>query len=622
MIISRRFHLSFFLACLIPAPLGLQAEDKPNILWITSEDNGPEIGCYGDDYSETPNIDALAKEGLRYLHCWSNAPVCAPARTTIITGVYPMATGSQHMRSNVRMPAFMKMYPQFLREAGYYCTNNSKEDYNLEKPGKVWNESSKKAHWKNRDKNQPFFAIFNHTVSHESQLRKRPHDPIHDPAKVSLPAYHPDTPEVRRDWAQYYDKLTEMDARVGANLLELREAGLEDDTIVFYYGDHGSGMPRSKRWPFNSGLHVPLIVRIPEKFKHLAPGDYVPGGTTDRLVSFVDLAPTLLSLIGTQPPEWMHGKAFMGSHEAAPRHWNFGFRGRMDERVDLVRSVTDGRYVYIRHYHPHRPCGQHVAYMFQTPTTRVWHNLFQRGRLNEDQAAFWLRKPSEALFDLESDPDEVNNLADSGPHKAVLQKMRRVQENWAREIRDLGFLAEGEITRRCGDKITPCELGENQKSYDLDRILETAGWASSASNDVLETLRNRLSDPDSGVRYWAAMGFLQRGYSAVNSAKEPLQALLKDESPNVRVIAAEALLANGPENAEAERVLADCANPASHGTAVAIAALNAVDELDEKAANCVAIIKRNEKNKTKFKPRKRLGNYIPRLMEKIRSDLE
>lgn len=298
-------HLLMLILCLnglFTVACAAADDARPNILWITSEDNGPHLGCYGDDYATTPNLDALAERSLLYRNCWSNAPVCAPARTTIISGVYPPATGSQHMRSMVPMPDFMRMYPQILRQAGYYCTNNSKEDYNLAKPDGVWDESSRNAHWKNRQDGQPFFAIFNHTISHESQLRKRPHKAVHDPAGVRVPAYHPDTPEVRQDWAQYYDKLTEMDRLVGRNLKELEEAGLADDTIVMYYGDHGSGMPRNKRWPYSSGLRVPLIVHIPEKFAHLRPDDYQAGGETGRLVSFVDLAPTLLSLAGIEPP--------------------------------------------------------------------------------------------------------------------------------------------------------------------------------------------------------------------------------------------------------------------------------------------------------------------------------
>src|SRR5688572_3538957 len=315
------------LALLLPytARAADEPASRPNILWITSEDNGPHLGCYGDAYATTPHLDALAARSLTYLHCWSNAPVCAPARTAIISGVYPTSTGSEHMRSSVAMPAHMRMYPQILREAGYYCSNNSKEDYNLEKPGKVWDESSPRAHWKNRKPGQPFFAVFNIGVTHESQIRKRPHTHKHDPAKVRVPAYHPDIPEVRQAWAQYYDQLTEMDALAGKHLRELEEAGLADDTIVFYYGDHGPGLPRNKRSACNSGLHVPLIVHVPEKFKHLAPKDYASDAKTKRLVQFVDFAPTLLSLVGLKAPEWMQGRAFMGPHEAAPNEFLHGF---------------------------------------------------------------------------------------------------------------------------------------------------------------------------------------------------------------------------------------------------------------------------------------------------------
>ena len=259
----------------------LTAADKPNILWLTSEDHSPTMGCYGDKVARTPNIDALATKGMLFKKAWSVAPVCAPARTTIISGLYPSSTGGIHMRSMVSMPNGTKMYPEFLREAGYYCTNNSKTDYNLREPAKLWDASSGNASWKNRPKDQPFFAIFNSTKSHESQIRTRPHTQITQPEDIRVPAYHPDTPEVRQDWAQYYDKVSEADADAGKRLKELEEAGLAADTIVFYYADHGSGMPRSKRWPSNSGLHVPFVVYFPEKYKHLAPKEYTAGGQSD-----------------------------------------------------------------------------------------------------------------------------------------------------------------------------------------------------------------------------------------------------------------------------------------------------------------------------------------------------
>src|SRR5262245_14080635 len=398
--------ITLFLAASPRAQAGEAPKRLPNILWITCEDIGPHLGCYGDRYATTPNLDRLAARGLRYRVAWSNAPVCAPARTTIISAMYATSTGSHHMRSMTRLPDDMYMFVVALRRLGYYCTNNVKEDYNLEKTGQVWEESSNKAHWRRRKSGQPFFAVFNFVSTHESQIRRRPHTLVHDPAKVRLPAYHPDTPEVRHDWAQYYDNITTMDQIVGKQLKELEDAGLAKDTIVFFYSDHGSGMPRSKRWPYNSGLHVPLLIDFPDKWKHLAPKDYKPGGTTDRLVAFVDFAPTVLSLAGIKPPDYHQGRAFAGKFEGPPNEYLHGFRGRMDERYDLVRSVRDKRYVFVWNFMPHRIYGQHVSYMFETPTTRVCKRLFDEGKLNKAQARFWRTKPAFELYDLQNDPDE------------------------------------------------------------------------------------------------------------------------------------------------------------------------------------------------------------------------
>lgn len=598
------------------------AADRPNILWITSEDNGPHLGCYGDEYAVTPHLDGLAERGVVYERCWSNAPVCAPARTTIITGVYPTATGAQHMRSNVRMPSFMKMYPQFLREAGYYCTNNSKEDYNLVKPEGVWDDSSRQAHWKNRRPGQPFFAIFNHTISHESQIRNRiPVDRvIHDPARVRVPAYHPDTPEVRKDWAQYYDRLTMMDELVGRNLQELEDAGLADDTIIFYYGDHGSGMPRSKRWPYNSGLHVPLIVLIPEKFRHLRPDDYQPGGRSSRLVSFVDLAPTLLSLIGQKPPEWMQGFAFAGPYDAGPQPFIYGYRGRMDERYDMVRSVTDGRYVYLRHYMPHRIYGQYIDYMFQTPTTRKWKELFDAGKLTAAQSLFWSRKPAEELYDLETDPDEVHNLADSAEHQTALKKLRTAQESLAIRVRDVGFLPEGELHSRAGDG-TPYDIGHDPAAYDLAGIMKVAGQAASGDAAATPALVSRLSDPDSAVRYWAATGLLIRGKAGMQAARSQLHAALQDESPYVRIVAAEALAQYGSADdiQPALAVLAELAPVDRNGIYVSMFALGAIDELDGRAASLVDALKGMPRKDDSIP--QRMGAYVGNLLKKTLRDL-
>ncbi len=598
----------------------------PNILWITCEDTGPQLGCYGDTYAETPNLDRLATRSLRYRNAWSTAPVCAPARTTLITGVYPPSTGSEHMRSLVAMPPFMKMYPQFLREAGYYCSNNSKEDYNLKKPPGVWDDSSAKAHWKNRQPGQPFFAIFNFTITHESQIRRRPHELKHDPAKVRLPAYHPDTPEVRHDWAQYYDNITTMDAQAGKVLQELADAGQADNTIVFFYGDHGSGMPRSKRWPYNSGLHVPLLVHVPEKFKHLAPQDYAPGAGTDRLVGFVDFAPTLLSIAGVKPPDWMQGHAFLGAFAAPPQRYQFGFRGRMDERYDLVRTVRNERFIYIRNFRPDLIYGQHLAYMFETPTTQVWKQLYDAGKLQPPQTFFWQTKPPEELYDLQNDRDEVRNLAGAAEHQAVLGELRQALREHLLSTRDVGFFPEAEMHRRAAGS-TPYELGHDAAKYPFDRILAMAELASSRSTDVaasrqsaevaLPKLKDGLKDGDSGVRYWAALGLAMRDAAAVNAAREELRAALKDESPSVRIAAARALglHGNADDLALVLPVLKALAAPDKNGVFVSLEALSTIEALGKKAdplREFLRAMPRQDPNAND-----RTTSYVPRLTEHL-----
>ena len=614
--------LQLLLVCLGSNAVSVcQGADRPNVVWITSEDNGPHLGCYGDDFADTPHIDALAAKGLVYLNCWSTAPVCAPARTTLISGLYPPSAGAEHMRSMTRLPSSFQMYPQYLRQAGYYCTNNSKEDYNLVKPGRVWDDSSRQAHWRNRGPNQPFFAIFNITVSHESQIRKRPHAAVHDAARVRVPAYHPDTPEVRRDWAQYYDKLTEMDARVGRHLDEIEQAGLADNTIVFYYGDHGSGMPRSKRWPYNSGLHVPLVVHVPERFRHLASQDYQPGQKTDRLVGFIDLAPTLLSLCGVAPPTHFQGHAFMGPHAADEQSYLFGFRGRMDERYDMVRSVRDKRYIYIRNYMPHKIYGQYVDYMFQTPTTRVWKELFDAGRLDPPQTIFWQEKPAEELYDLVHDPDEVNNLADSVQHRDVLRRLRKAQQEWALKIHDVGFLPEAEIHSR-SEGSTPYELGHDRERYPLQEIQAVADLAASRTPGKEDALVSALRASDSAIRYWGAMGLLMRGQAGVDAARDALHRALQDTAPSVRVIAAQALGQYGaPEDVDAATsVLLRAARLDDSGIYVTMLALNALDSLDHRAAKVrdeIAELPRQHGS-----VERRMRNYVDRLLSKALADLD
>ncbi len=599
---------------------------KPNVLWISSEDHGQEMGCYGDTFATTPNVDALARRGLLYRNVWSNAPVCAPARTTIITGMYPTSLGAEHMRSMVPFPRDFELFTVTLRGAGYYCTNNNKEDYNVTTPGALWDESSKKAHYKNRETDQPFFAVFNSTLSHESAIRGFKGEPKHDPAKVTVPAYHPDHPTVRRDWAIYYDTVTQVDSVAGKLLDELQASGLSESTIIFYWGDHGSGMPRHKRWPSDSGLRVPLVVYIPEAFAHLRPDDYVVGGETDRPVSFVDFAPTMLSLAGIEPPQWMQGHAFLGPYATPKQPYIYGFRGRMDERLDLVRSVTDGRYVYIRNYMPHLSQGQHVAYQMETPTTRLWRKLYDEGKLNETQSRFWVEpKDPEELYDLQVDPDEVNNLAKSTEHREILQRMRTAHRDHVFKIRDVGFISEGQRHDLVGGQ-SPYEFSHDRGNYPLEEVFEAAQVASAIddkSDDTIAKLSRLAADKnrDPSVSYWGALGIRMRGKEAVQSNAKLMTQLLVDRPTPTSMVAAESILRYGPES-ERERAIeyllkwADWSSNDVFTTMTALTALESLGPEITKYAEQVELMSARGES-----PNGRYNSYVPRLLANLKEQL-
>ncbi len=510
----------------------------PNFLWIVSEDNSPFFGCYGDEFATTPTFDKLATEGVLYKNAFANAPVCAPARSTIITGMYPPSMGTQNMRSKYLTPELIKFFPQYLRAAGYYCTNNAKEDYNMNKPEGVWDESSRTAHYKNRQEGQPFFAIFNLGVSHESSIHKSiSNDSLrHDPAKVKLPPYHPDTPEMRHDWAQYYDNIEDLDGQVAKLLKELKDAGLDKNTIVGYYGDHGGVIARSKRYVYESGTHVPMIWRFPKKYKHLAPAKR--GSELDRLVSFIDLAPTMLSLAGIEPPDYMQGKAFMGDYQAQERDYVHLFRGRMDERIDMVRAVRDKQYRYIKNYMPHRIYGQYIEYLWRAPSCRSWEEAYKAGKCNDVQSIFWNQKPAEELYDVSVDPWEVNNLAGDPNYATVLNRMRGEKERWMREIKDTGLMPEGEMSRRNQEQTSFDFV--HSPAYHFDKIESAAVIATSRDAGKLNDIIGFINDDDPLVRYWGATGCLVLGAEA-KPAVDDLKGLLNDNSPDVRITAAEAL---------------------------------------------------------------------------------
>lgn len=561
---------------------GFPQTDRPNILWIVSEDNNADmIGCYGNSFATTPNIDGFAKQGVRYINAFSTAPVCAPSRCTIITGMYPPTLGTEHMRSVYQVPAYVKFFPRYLRESGYYTTNNAKKDYNTIDQTEAWDESSATASYKNRKPGQPFFAVFNLMVSHESSLHK-PLDTLHhNPDKVPLPPYHPNTPEVRRDWAQYYDKVETMDQQVGALLKELEEQGLADNTIVFYYADNGGVLPRSKRFLFESGLHIPLVVRVPSRFNHLTTSR--PGAATDRIVTFLDFAPTILSLVGIDPPKHMQGTAFLGKYAAPENRYGYSFRGRMDERIDLSRTLRDKKYRYVRNYLPHLIYGQHLHYLWLAPSTRSWEDAYRAGTLNAAQSAFWKEKPAEELYDIAADPYNINNLAGNKAYDSVLLRLRKANHDWLIRSKDIGFIPEAILYERA-------QKGPLMEQIDyslLPRIVETAALASSRNAADLPKLAKRFADADPSVRYWAAIGCSVLPSKAATYVAS-LRLLLDDKEGAVQVAAAEALYRIGEKEVGLKALTAALSHP---HTFVRVQALNVLQYIGKDAQPAMSQIK-------------------------------
>ncbi|MEX0600999.1 MAG: sulfatase, partial [Rhodothermales bacterium] len=401
--------------------------ELPNIVWITGDDLSPNLGAYGDEFATTPNLDRLAEEGVRYTNAFATAPVCSPARFTLITGIYATSAGTQGLRAHAPIPDDIHGFPSFMREVGYYATNNVKTDYNTADEQRLidesWDESSATAHWRGRDEGQPFFSVFNLMHTHQSRISFLDTEfeelegflGRHDPEEAPLPPYYPDESEIRQTVARYYDAVEAMDARAGEILAQLEEDGVAENTIVMFYGDHGRGLPRGKRVLYDSGLRVPFIAYFPERWEHLAPAE--AGSVTDRLVSFVDFPSTTLSMIGLDVPDYMQGQVFLGPDRDAPRDRVYGARDRVDEAYDKARSVRDDRYLYIRNYNPHRSWNQPEYFSDQAPIRQAITQRAEAGNLNEDQLTYaGPSKPHEELFDVVADPHQLDNLAGSEEH--------------------------------------------------------------------------------------------------------------------------------------------------------------------------------------------------------------
>jgi uncharacterized sulfatase len=502
--------------------------------------------------------------------------------------MYASSIGSQHMRCTTTLPAGIRPFTTYLRRAGYFCTNQSKQDYNFETPEDAWDVGKGAgAHWKFRKPRQPFFAVFNYTDTHESRIRGKTRNPAelsaaesHDPATTKAPPYLPDTPVIRKDWARYLDLITQMDkTEIPKRLGELETAGLAEDTIIFFFSDHGAGLPRAKQFVYDSGMQVPLLVYVPDKWKHLAPSN--PGTTQDRMVSFVDFGPTVLSLTDVPIPDHMQGRAFLGKQAVAPRQYIFGIRDRMDERYDMTRTVRGGRYKYHRNYVPFVPHFPWLDYMDLLDTSKELRRLHAAGNLTGGPSFFMAKdKPVEELYDLQDDPHELNNLAGSPAHRKTLEHLRHVHLDWVRRTVDTGLIPEAELRRRAhgSSEYEYARSGD----YAIEQILDTALLVGQGP-EVLPQLVERLSDDDSAIRYWAATGLANLGPSA-SSADQSLRELLSDESPDVRIAAARALCRLG----QVQTGLPPLVEELQHESPwVRLAAANAIDYLGEQAAPAV-----------------------------------
>jgi N-sulfoglucosamine sulfohydrolase len=434
---------------------------RPNIVWISNEDMSPHLGAYGDPLARTPVLDKLATEAIRYTNAFTTAPVCAPSRAAIITGMYQTTIGAQHMRTTEDRvpelpgpylavpPFYVKAFPEYLRAAGYYTTNRAKTDYQFGVPFTIWDDLGPNAHWRNRaDKSQPFFSVFNFEVTHESQIfptspARKGKPLVTDSATVPVPPYYPDTPAIRQELARMYDNIADMDGQVGEILRQLDADGLVDNTIVFYWSDHGDGVPRSKRSLYDSGLRVPLMIRWPKMAAAVA------GSANDQLVSMIDLAPTVLALAGVEIPGHLQGRALVGPKAGPAPEFVFAARDRMDIEYDMMRSARDDRFLYIRNFAPEQPYAGHIIYRNQSAIMQDWLRLQAEGALT-GTAALWMRthRPAEELYDTKADPHQVRNLAAEMAHRQTLERMRRTVADWMIRTGDQGLVNEPEMIHR------------------------------------------------------------------------------------------------------------------------------------------------------------------------------
>ena len=567
-------------ATMLAATAGLAAaggersqQERPNIVWLMSEDNSKHyLRLFDPHGAPTPAIEALAAEGVVFERAFSNAPVCSVARTTLITGSHaPRLFTSFHRRLRpVSLPEGLVMFPALLREAGYHTTNRRKEDYNTRVSPGTWDDSSGEAHWRDRAEGQPFFHCRTFTSTHEGRLHvgeNRLTDGALNtgPDEVRVPAYAPDTDLMRRTTALYHDLITGMDGEIADFVRELQEDGVWDNTIVFYFGDHGGVLPGSKGHWRDAGVHVPLVVRVPERWRQLVPGG-ATGVRTEAFVSFVDFGPTTLSLAGVEVPEAMDGTPFLGSGaDWHGRDSTFSYQDRFDEKYDMVRSVRVGDWKYVRFYQPQQADGLRNNYRDNMLAYREWRRLAGEGQLQGAPAAFFQPRPVEGLFQLADDPDEVDNLAADPEHRERLLRMRAVLSEEQRRWPDLAFLPESVLERNAtGD---PAAFGLERRDQ-IQRLMEVADLALRPAAEAAPALAAILADPEQGrwPRWWALNVAVSIDDPVARELLRPhlLAHLDEQQHPLLRGRAVEALAVWGGDAGELLPVLLNALSATEH----------------------------------------------------------
>ncbi len=617
--------IATLLACFTGITNAADQPARPNIVWLSCEDISPHLGCYGDPHAITPHLDKLATEGVRMSHAFTTAGVCAPCRSGIITGMYQTTLGTHHMRCTAKLPAEVKPFTTYLRSAGYYCTNASKQDYQFSTPTGTWDASSSKAHWRNRKtKTQPFFSVFNFTGCHESGIASEgkyktvtkglTQQQRQDPQKLDLPPYYPDTPKAREDWKRNYELITAMDQWAGKMIQQLKDDGLYENTIIFYWSDHGVGLPRAKRWLYDSGTHIPLIVRIPEKYRIDQQGK--PGSVSDQLISSIDLGPTVLRLADVKIPKHVQGQPFLGADLPKPRSYVYGGRDRMDERYDIIRMARNKRFLYIRNYEPLKSYYQYMNTPEKGVTMNELRRLHEAGQLNKEAEYYFSpTKPVEELYDCQTDPHNIHNLAASPEHADLLKQMRTTHLQWVQDSKDVGLVPEPIITQREKELGSPYAILRQPNGDAYNASLGAIAAAASDGPSALPKLLEAMNDSDAAIRYWGATGVGNIGVEAKKMGADAMKQGLTDKSSAVRTAAARALCRMGLP-AQALPVLI---SELTTGTQwERLHAANALDEIDEQAKPVAEQMKAGLEYQNGFNSK---GKYRVRVINRALNEL-